>query len=466
LRKKTLSQLFPKKIKAARTESLEKFLKLKKMILSGKIFEATDFLRDFEDRFEKRQCLMSYDSTERPFYNLFESLILEDKYKTIAEIKPLYSDAPFEYLLKQSLETAVRYRKGEAFDYLMNELSGYYVGIASTDNLEYLKSACRFYEKSGESSFIDVSCAKSKVMAEYLIQKNQGQIDYLSRDAILDMIGVEKGPHFYSLYDWEKGAYEEQYAMAEIFVKKYNITKENYPDLRGFKFGVSNPTKRDNRLHAALIENRMIHDVICRHFDYSKKEIAKFDLPWSVEEYWHIERYGKTTNRAKDGRIIDIGGQTSFQVKDEEGLIYNDVIVYTPGGGIEIFDYHPDDFEPLCYHGTVLLEDKIFILGGLSNTLSMIANDGQILYCLNLNNYRMDKIVTHGDVPERFNLLRTNSVGYDYEFSYDCKRGALKLTYKTYPEDNIYNYLAHTHMLELKSLRWEYLTPEKKSEMP
>ncbi len=79
---------------------------------------------------------------------------------------------------------------------------------------------------------------------------------------------------------------------------------------------------------------------------------------------WCNTRMGQTDTPLPDGSHVLIGGEHEDHY-DPDFYIYNDVIVRRPDGLTEIYGYPRDVFPPTDFHTATLVDDTIWIVGGL-----------------------------------------------------------------------------------------------------
>ncbi len=112
---------------------------------------------------------------------------------------------------------------------------------------------------------------------------------------------------------------------------------------------------------------------------------------------WCFERYGRTSNRLADGRIIEIGGEHE-DYYDPDFCIYNDVTVFHPDGRIELYGYPEKDFPPTDNHSATLVGEAIYIIGNLGYRATRQIGYTPV-YKLDIKSYRIVKLDTTGTNP-------------------------------------------------------------------
>lgn len=112
---------------------------------------------------------------------------------------------------------------------------------------------------------------------------------------------------------------------------------------------------------------------------------------------WCFNRFGRSTTVLADGRIIDIGGEHEDWY-DPDFCIYNDVTVFDGQGGIAIYSYPPTDFPPTDFHSATLVDDSIYIIGGLGYSEARRPGTTPV-FRLDLPTLRITAVTTTGQCP-------------------------------------------------------------------
>jgi ankyrin repeat protein len=79
---------------------------------------------------------------------------------------------------------------------------------------------------------------------------------------------------------------------------------------------------------------------------------------------WCAQRFGQSLTLLPDGRAIQIGGEHEDHY-DPDFCIYNEIFVHHPDGRIDIYCYPEDIFGPTDFHAAALIDDSIYVIGGL-----------------------------------------------------------------------------------------------------
>jgi len=112
---------------------------------------------------------------------------------------------------------------------------------------------------------------------------------------------------------------------------------------------------------------------------------------------WTFDRIGRTCTRLSGGRTIYIGGEHEDSY-DPDFCVYNDVVVFTSSGKIEIYGYPRETFPPTDFHTATLVGGRILIVG--CDGLPEDRRPGFTpVYLLDLSTYGISKVETKGQVP-------------------------------------------------------------------
>jgi ankyrin repeat protein len=122
-----------------------------------------------------------------------------------------------------------------------------------------------------------------------------------------------------------------------------------------------------------------------------------FDDDGFKEPIWCFERFGRTTIKLADGRIVLVGGEHE-DFYDPDFCIYNDVIVFEPDGGLRIFSYPEDVFPPTDNHSATRVGDYVYLIGNLGYQPARKPGFTPV-YRLDLRDYRIELVATQGDMP-------------------------------------------------------------------
>jgi hypothetical protein len=112
---------------------------------------------------------------------------------------------------------------------------------------------------------------------------------------------------------------------------------------------------------------------------------------------WSWQRFGRTSTRLPDGRVIYIAGEREDSY-DPDFCIYNDVVVEHPDGRREFYLYPKDAFPPTDFHSATLIGDAILLVGSLGYRDLRRVGETQVLK-LDTRTLRIEPIATAGEGP-------------------------------------------------------------------
>lgn len=167
------------------------------------------------------------------------------------------------------------------------------------------------------------------------------------------------------------------------------VTRKLFRKWRAPRFGRSNPERMNNPVWEWLVRSRNPAYWLAQHF----REPSAFDVGPS----WCFHRLGGTVTVLPDGRKVLIGGEHEDDY-DPDFQIYNDVVVLHPDGCIDIFGYPPEVFPPTDFHSATLIDDRIYIIGGLGYPEQREAAVTPV-YCVDLQTFAISPFTTSGPAP-------------------------------------------------------------------
>jgi hypothetical protein len=168
-----------------------------------------------------------------------------------------------------------------------------------------------------------------------------------------------------------------------------HITADLFRKWRSATRGAANPQSMTNPVWKWLIESRLNA--------YQANQLFSEESALTAGPGWCFERFGQSTTQLPDGRSIYIAGEHEDSY-DPDFFIYNDVVVSSPAGEIEIFGYATDAFPPTDFHSATLVGQQIIVLGNLGYVNDRRADVTQVL-SLDLEGWRMSPIRTEGTGP-------------------------------------------------------------------
>ncbi|NSX56971.1 hypothetical protein [Parasulfitobacter algicola] len=176
-----------------------------------------------------------------------------------------------------------------------------------------------------------------------------------------------------------------RYFTEAYLLPEQDVTLPNFTDGAGEVRGTSNPEERTKPFYLEML----------RTGEWSSLMQSRIkNLP---DVIWTAHRFGQSTTRLEDGRWVQIGGEHEDGYM-REFVIFNDVVVHTPGGSPRVFFYPTSTFPPTDFHTATLVGDSIWIIGGLG-----YAGERQFgktaVYRLDLNDFSIHKVETSGEFP-------------------------------------------------------------------
>jgi hypothetical protein len=113
--------------------------------------------------------------------------------------------------------------------------------------------------------------------------------------------------------------------------------------------------------------------------------------------FWSWERFGRTTTKLPDGRVLHIAGEHE-DAYDPDFCIYSEVVVEHPDGRWEFYLYPRDVFPPTDFHTATLIDDEIILIGSLGYRDLRRPGETQVLK-LDTRTLRIAPIATTGEGP-------------------------------------------------------------------
>jgi len=112
---------------------------------------------------------------------------------------------------------------------------------------------------------------------------------------------------------------------------------------------------------------------------------------------WCCQRFGQSRTTLADGRTVRIAGEHEDHY-DPDFFIYNDVIVEDGSGGIQIYGYPYDVFEPTDFHSATLVSDDVVVIGNLSYAERRRPAETPVVR-LDTRTFQMHSVKTEGTPP-------------------------------------------------------------------
>lgn len=137
------------------------------------------------------------------------------------------------------------------------------------------------------------------------------------------------------------------------------VTRDLFLVWRAPRVGVSNPQRLTNPVWSWLSQRRELNAYMANlHFGGPSS--------MTVGPCWCGSRFGQSTTALPDGRTLLIAGEHEDHY-DPDFYIYNDVILTTPSGEVEIYGYPYEVFPPTDFHSATLVDDRVVIVGCLGH---------------------------------------------------------------------------------------------------
>jgi hypothetical protein len=189
------------------------------------------------------------------------------------------------------------------------------------------------------------------------------------------------------------------------------ITREIFDQQRRPRFGAANPERMQLPFWEWMIRGEDQSrteddetDIIMRdgklkspYGPYRARDLFNVPLVREDGPIWTFDRMGATRTELSDGRIVCIGGEHEDWY-DPDFHIYNDVVVFTPGGQVEIYGYPKEIFPPTDFHTATLVGDTIIIVGCIGYTEDRRPSRTPV-FALDVSHYEISRIETSGEMP-------------------------------------------------------------------
>jgi hypothetical protein len=217
-----------------------------------------------------------------------------------------------------------------------------------------------------------------------------------------------------------------------------DISREEFIALAPARYGSKSPE---------LIKNPLWNYLMFSNEDpylyRDKFESSAFD---DIEKpLWCNERFGRTITETPNGDFILIGGEHEDSY-DPDFFIYNDVVVFPHNGSFQMYLYRREDFLPTDNHTSTLVNDQIYIIGGLRYAEDRVPNLTTV-YRLNLSTFHIEKISTSGDMPGWI---------YKHNSKYVAEKNEIVVSDGTiYHESKEYIENSSVFILNLDKLAWK-----------
>jgi hypothetical protein len=194
-----------------------------------------------------------------------------------------------------------------------------------------------------------------------------------------------------------------------------DITREQFEQQRRPRFGTANPERMDVPFWEWMIrgddqpppeDGRVLGrlGLVMRegvlkstYGPWRARDLFQVKLDRDDGPIWTFDRMGQSRTELPDGRVVCVAGEHE-DYYDPDFNIYNDVAVFTPDGGIEIFGYPREVFPPTDFHTASLDGDRLVIVGSIGYPADRVPGHTPI-YSLDLASYRIDRLDTVSQKP-------------------------------------------------------------------
>lgn len=168
-----------------------------------------------------------------------------------------------------------------------------------------------------------------------------------------------------------------------------NITTELFLEWRSPVRGTANPQSMTNPVWKWLVDSRLNA--------YQANELFHGPSSLGAGPCWCFDRFGQSRSSLPDGRTLLIAGEHEDHY-DPDFFIYNDVVIVSPNGDVEIFGYPTDLFPPTDFHSATLADGQIVLVGNLGYPSDRRKGVTQVL-TLELDHWRVRSVETEGVGP-------------------------------------------------------------------
>lgn len=168
-----------------------------------------------------------------------------------------------------------------------------------------------------------------------------------------------------------------------------DVTPEQYRTGRTRRFGRSNPEVMRIRFWDEMVRVGAIA--------YQARTTFDDTSCFGSDPVWCFSRFGMSFTELPDGRFVQIGGEHE-DFYDPDFCIYNDVVVHERSGRFEIMGYPENVFPPTDFHTATFFKGSVYIIGRLGYHGTRKFGTTPV-YRLNSRNWKMQPIVTTGDIP-------------------------------------------------------------------
>jgi len=168
------------------------------------------------------------------------------------------------------------------------------------------------------------------------------------------------------------------------------VTRDLYLVWRSPRIGQGNPHRLSNPVWTWLARATELSA-------YQANQHFEGPSSMGVGPAWCCSRFGQSSTTLADGRVVRIAGEHEDHY-DPDFFIYNDVIVEDRAGGIHIYGYPYDVFEPTDFHSATLVGDDVVVIGNLSYPVRRRPGQTPVVR-LDTRTFEMHPMKTEGTPP-------------------------------------------------------------------
>ncbi len=190
---------------------------------------------------------------------------------------------------------------------------------------------------------------------------------------------------------------------------EFQATPAEYLKYKSPRFGTANPERMDNPFWSDMIQIGGNAYQAREHF----QDGTAFEKPGVV---WCADRFGSSLTPVKEGRYVQVGGEHE-DYYDPDFYIYNDVVIYDGKGSFQILGYPKDVFPPTDFHTATLVDDTIYLIGGLGYPEQRKPGFTPV-YRLHTSSWKIEAVKTEGEMPGWIS---------DHRASYQPKKNAIRV---------------------------------------
>jgi hypothetical protein len=217
------------------------------------------------------------------------------------------------------------------------------------------------------------------------------------------------------------------------------ISRELFMAWRAPRVGTANPERLTNPVWAWIARDPEMNAYIANKHADGPSSLA-------AGPCWCNSRFGQSRTELADGRVIALAGEHE-DYYDPDFYIYNDAIVETPDGGLEIYGYPRDAFPPTDFHTATVVGDRIILVGSLGYAGER-GSETQLL-ALDTRTLAMSRLAATGESP-----------GWLYKHTAELDAGSIVVRGGMRDADDSVENI-DDYALALDSMMWTRLTARK-----